>query len=149
MRKVTIATSQARRMGAQWLSAALLQLVGTAAAVPNGLGQTPAMAWSSWNYFAFNINETIALEIGDALISTGLAELGYEYVNIDAGSFTGDRDNITGKILWDAKKYPHGMRWLSDQLHAKGWAPEFGGRIVFFRPRKRMSSCFRLYVFCI
>ena len=23
-------------------------------------------AWSSWNYFAFKINETIALEIGDA-----------------------------------------------------------------------------------
>jgi hypothetical protein len=34
---------------------------------------------------AFDINETIALEIGDALISTGLAKLGYVYVNIDAG----------------------------------------------------------------
>ena len=84
------------------------------------LGQTPAMAWSSWNFFAFGINETIALEIGDALVETGLAKLGYEYVNIDAGSFTGDRDSATGKIIPNAAKYPHGMRWLSDQLHAKG-----------------------------
>ena len=34
---------------------------------------------------AFDINETIALEIGDALIETGLAKLGYVYVNVDAG----------------------------------------------------------------
>eukprot|EP01043_Picozoa_sp_COSAG02_P002482 COSAG02_NODE_57_length_43668_cov_118.217196_19_plen_612_part_00 len=106
-------------MGAQWLPAAAL-LLGSTMAMPNGLGQTPAMAWSSWNYFAFGINETIALEIGDALVSTGLAKLGYRYVNIDAGSFTGDRDKTTGKIIPNAKKYPHGMRWLSDQLHAKG-----------------------------
>ena len=104
-------------MCARWLPALLL---GRAAAVPNGLGQTPAMAWSSWNFFAFGINETIALEIGDALVESGLAKLGYEYVNIDAGSFTGDRDSATGKIIPNAEKYPHGMRWLSDQLHAKG-----------------------------
>ena len=109
-------------IGAQQLlsvAAALLLGAAPSRAMPNGLGQTPAMAWSSWNYFAFKINETIALEIGDALISTGLAKLGYVYVNIDAGSFDGNRD-AKGKIIPNAKKYPHGMRWLSDQLHAKG-----------------------------
>eukprot|EP00038_Savillea_parva_P008429 m.176929 g.176929 ORF g.176929 m.176929 type:complete len:581 (+) comp14252_c0_seq1:36-1778(+) len=89
-------------------------------AVPNGLGRTPPLAWSSWNYFAFEINETIALEIGDALIATGLADLGYKYVNIDAGSFNGTRDPTTGKILPVESKYPHGMKWLADQLHQKG-----------------------------
>ena len=43
-------------------------------------GATPVMAWSSWNFFANSINETIALEIGDALVSTGLSEAGYKYV---------------------------------------------------------------------
>lgn len=38
------------------------------------------MAWSSWNFFANSINESIALEIGDALVSTGLSEAGYKYV---------------------------------------------------------------------
>ena len=44
-------------------------------------GATPVMAWSSWNFFANSINESIALEIGDALVSTGLSEAGYKYVH--------------------------------------------------------------------
>ncbi|KAF3446513.1 hypothetical protein FNV43_RR11692 [Rhamnella rubrinervis] len=52
--------------------------------------------WNSWNFFACNINETVIKETADALISTGLADLGYVHVNIglklgiysDAGAFT-------------------------------------------------------------
>jgi len=33
---------------------------------------------------------------------------------------TGSRDPVTGKPIPNAQKFPHGMRWLSDQLHAKG-----------------------------
>lgn len=36
-----------------------------------------------WNYFRCNINETIIVRTADALLSTGLANLGYTYVNID------------------------------------------------------------------
>ncbi|KAK8955181.1 hypothetical protein KSP40_PGU001557 [Platanthera guangdongensis] len=60
----------------------------------NGLALTPQMGsalslpwhvftWNSWNFFACNINETVIKETADALISTGLADLGYRYVNID------------------------------------------------------------------
>ncbi|KAK4403448.1 Alpha-galactosidase 3 [Sesamum angolense] len=49
----------------------------------NGLALTPQMGWNSWNFFACNINETVIKETADALISTGLAKLGYNYVNID------------------------------------------------------------------
>ncbi|XP_027361750.1 alpha-galactosidase 3 isoform X2 [Abrus precatorius] len=48
----------------------------------NGLAQTPQMGWNSWNFFACNINETVIKETADALVSTGLADLGYVYVNI-------------------------------------------------------------------
>ncbi|KAK4852366.1 hypothetical protein QYF36_023336 [Acer negundo] len=48
----------------------------------NGLARTPQMGWNSWNFLACNINETIIKETADALISTGLADLGYVYVNI-------------------------------------------------------------------
>ncbi|KAI9186400.1 hypothetical protein LWI28_016847 [Acer negundo] len=48
----------------------------------NGLARTPQMGWNSWNFLACNINETIIKETAGALISTGLADLGYVYVNI-------------------------------------------------------------------
>jgi alpha-galactosidase len=49
----------------------------------NGLALTPQMGWNSWNFFACNINETVIRDTADALVSTGLADLGYNYVNID------------------------------------------------------------------
>ncbi|CAL9754786.1 unnamed protein product, partial [Musa acuminata subsp. burmannicoides] len=48
----------------------------------NGLGMTPPMGWNTWNHFYCDINETIIRESADALVSTGLAKLGYRYVNI-------------------------------------------------------------------
>ena len=62
----------------------------------NTLGATPPLGWSTWNYFASEINETVVLEIADAMITTGLKAVGYEYVNIDAGYLLHDRDNTTG-----------------------------------------------------
>lgn len=50
-------------------------------ALDNGLGTTPALGWSSWNYFTYDINETIALEIGEALVTTGLRDAGFTYVS--------------------------------------------------------------------
>ena len=50
-------------------------------ALDNGLGSTPALGWSSWNYFTYDINETIALEIGEALVTTGLRDAGFTYVS--------------------------------------------------------------------
>ena len=36
----------------------------------------------SWNYFANHINETVIMEMADAMVDTGLAAVGYEYINI-------------------------------------------------------------------
>ncbi|GMP23635.1 hypothetical protein CsSME_00001161 [Camellia sinensis var. sinensis] len=49
----------------------------------NGLARTPPMGWNSWNFFACNITEIVITETADALVTTGLADLGYVYVNID------------------------------------------------------------------
>jgi hypothetical protein len=98
---------------------------------------------------AEGINETIVLGIADAIVGTGLAKIGYEYVNIDAGSFNRDRDPTTGRVTCDPVKYPHGMKWLSDQLHQRGL--KFGVRIsppfachahghTSFHPRPQSSS---------
>ncbi|OEL34989.1 Alpha-galactosidase [Dichanthelium oligosanthes] len=50
----------------------------------NGLGSAPPMGWNSWNHFQCDGNgEVVIRETADALVSTGLAALGYKYVNID------------------------------------------------------------------
>ena len=62
-----------------------------AAALDNGVGRTPALGWSSWNYFENDINETLVLGIAGAIASSGLRDLGYEYINLDAGAWSPNR----------------------------------------------------------
>ena len=48
----------------------------------NGVTKPP-MGWSSWNCFRNNIDEEKIEAIADALIKTGLADVGYTFVNLD------------------------------------------------------------------
>lgn len=49
----------------------------------NGLGLTPQMGWNSWNHFGCKIDENLIKQTADLLVSTGLANRGYRYVNLD------------------------------------------------------------------
>lgn len=82
------------------------------------LAKTPPMGWSSWNKFASNICEKDIKEIADALVSSGLADCGYVYVNID-DCWHGERDE-DGNIQSDPEKFPEGMKALADYIHDKG-----------------------------
>lgn len=84
----------------------------------NGLGRTPPMGWNSWNYFTCNINEGIVRSIADAIVSTGLKDLGYTYVNID-DCWAVSR-NASGYIEVDPVAFPSGMKALADYVHSKG-----------------------------
>lgn len=85
----------------------------------NGLAQTPQMGWNSWNFFACSINETLIKETADALISTGLADLGYNYVNIDDCWESLTRD-LKGQLVPDSKTFSSGIKTLADYVHGKG-----------------------------
>lgn len=80
---------------------------------------TPLMGWSSWNTFALNINDSLICQQADAMVSTGLAEAGYRYINIDDGYF-GLRDSVTGHLLIQPYKFPNGIKWVADYIHSKG-----------------------------
>ncbi|ONM05539.1 Alpha-galactosidase 2 [Zea mays] len=67
-------------------------------AFENGLGRTPQMGWNSWNHFGCGINENLIKQTADALVNTGLAKLGYEYVNIDDCWAESDRDYQVNRI---------------------------------------------------
>lgn len=80
--------------------------------------KAPIMGWSSWNHFRINIEESLIREQADAMASNGMKEAGYRFVNIDDGFF-GGRD-ASGKLFQDAKRFPAGMKALSDYIHSKG-----------------------------
>ena len=64
-----------------------LLLVGCLASLitclDNGLGLTPPMGWNSWNRFGCNINQSMAIQTAELLVSTGLSKKGYKYLNLD------------------------------------------------------------------
>ncbi len=109
-------------MSARRLLAALLALLACAAspafAQKFDLAATPPMGWNSWNKFACNVNEQLIRETADALVSSGLRDAGYRYVNID-DCWQGERD-AQGFIRADAQRFPSGMKALADYVHAQG-----------------------------
>jgi alpha-galactosidase len=76
----------------------------------NDLAKTPPMGWNSWNRFATRIDDQTVRTIADAMVSTGMRDAGYVYVNID-DSWQGARDaqgNLTSN-----DKFPD-MKGLAD-----------------------------------
>ncbi len=82
----------------------------------NGLAKTPPMGWNSWNLFQSHIDDTTVREIADAMVSSGMRDAGYVYVNID-DTWEGVRD-AQGN-LGSNKKFPD-MKALADYIHSKG-----------------------------
>ncbi|KAG6741166.1 hypothetical protein POTOM_056655 [Populus tomentosa] len=85
----------------------------------NGLGLAPPMGWNSWNHFHCNIEEKLIRETADAMVSSGLAALGYEHVNLDDCWAELNRDS-EGNLVPKASTFPSGIKALADYIHGKG-----------------------------
>jgi alpha-galactosidase len=57
----------------------------------NGLAKTPPMGWNSWNLFKNKIDDPTVRAIADAMVSSGMRDAGYIYVNIE-DTWEGVRD---------------------------------------------------------
>jgi alpha-galactosidase len=82
----------------------------------NGLAKTPPMGWNSWNLFAGRIDDQTVRGIADAMVSSGMRDAGYVYVNID-DTWEGTRD--ASGTLQANHKFPD-MKALADYVHSKG-----------------------------
>ena len=80
--------------------------------------KTPLMGWASWNNFRVEINENIIKAQADAMVSSGLKDAGYNFINTDDG-FYGGRD-AKGNLLVHPVRFPSGMKSLAEYIHAKG-----------------------------
>ncbi len=77
------------------------------------------MGFNTWNRFGMDINETLISETMDALVASGLAELGYVYLNIDDGWMAPER-SASGALVPDPARFPGGIRRLADRAHGLG-----------------------------
>ena len=82
----------------------------------NGLAKTPPMGWNSWNLFAGKIDDQTVRTMADAMVSSGMRDAGYVYVNID-DTWEGLRD-AQGNLHAN-HKFPD-MKALAAYVHSKG-----------------------------
>ena len=91
-------------------------------ALHNGVALTPPMGWNPWNCYANQgdgVTEDIVMDAARSM-AANLAPHGYQYINLDCGWSTKHRDPATGSLLVNTTRFPHGMKWLGDQIHALG-----------------------------
>jgi alpha-galactosidase len=83
---------------------------------PPMLAATPPMGWNSWNWFAGKVTQDDVKAAADLIVSSGMRDAGYVYVNID-DTWEGKRD--ANGVLHTNEKFPD-MKGLADYVHSKG-----------------------------
>ncbi len=89
---------------------------------------TPPMGWNSWNCFASSVSEKKVRSAAEAMIKSGLAEHGWNYINIDDywetkpgsddSTLQGNPRDAEGNINPN-KRFPD-MKALGDFIHENG-----------------------------
>jgi alpha-galactosidase len=111
-----------KRTFASWLygaacAALILGAAGNApAAQENQLAPTPPMGWNAWYLYECRVTDSLIRANADALVSTGMKDAGYIYVNID-DCWQGKRDEKG--VIHPNEHFPD-MKALGDYIHSKG-----------------------------
>lgn len=92
-------------------------IFGVANALDNGLAKTPPMGFNG--YFAHVGGEVGLGAVADFLVSSGMRDSGYIYVNTDEGWESRHRD-ADGRLQWSTSAYPSGLPTFIDKLHKQG-----------------------------
>lgn len=79
---------------------------------------TPPMGWNSWNIYGNQISQGAVLANAKAMVSSGLVNHGWSYINID-DAWQGKRGGRFHGILPDSSRFPN-MQELVGQVHAMG-----------------------------
>ncbi len=92
------------------------------------LALTPSMGWNSWYTHFISVSDKIMRDAADAMVSTGMINHGYAYVNIDEGwsirpdstepDLAGEPRDAEGNIRPN-RKFPD-MKAMTDYIHSKG-----------------------------
>lgn len=77
------------------------------------------MGWNTWNKYGCNVDEQLILNAAKAIASSGLKDLGYNYVIIDDCWQKNEREK-SKELLADPVKFPRGIKPLVDDIHKLG-----------------------------
>ncbi|HEX7903211.1 MAG TPA: putative Ig domain-containing protein [Chitinophagaceae bacterium] len=97
---------------------------------------TPPMGWNSWNIYASKVTQELVLANAKAMVSSGLIDHGWSYMNID-DVWQGKRGGTYHAILPDSTTFPD-MQGLCDEVHKIGlkigtystpWTESYGHHI--------------------
>ena len=92
------------------------------------LARTPYMGWNSWYVWENHVSDKIIRDAADAMVSSGMIDHGYSYINIDDcwsvkpgstdSTLLGEPRDKSGMINSN-KRFPD-MKALTDYIHLKG-----------------------------
>eukprot|EP00698_Gefionella_okellyi_P000857 TRINITY_DN10753_c0_g1_i1.p1 TRINITY_DN10753_c0_g1~~TRINITY_DN10753_c0_g1_i1.p1 ORF type:complete len:696 (+),score=95.09 TRINITY_DN10753_c0_g1_i1:1288-3375(+) len=77
----------------------------------------PPLGWNSWNHFGCGIDDEIARSMAKAMHSSGLQDVGYEYINMDDCWMLLNR-TATGELIPNPEKFPYGIESTIDFVHS-------------------------------
>jgi hypothetical protein len=112
--------------------AALAIVAGPTAAnaQDNGVGLTPALGWSSWSFVRHNPTAATIEAQADAMKSSDLAKVGFQYVNVDGFWYQcpgsqGPNVDQHGRWVIDSTKFPSsgsadGITAVADHVYHDG-----------------------------
>jgi alpha-galactosidase len=90
-------------------------VIATGCSEPARGPMLPPMGWNSWNSGMALTEQTVEQTI-DAMVSSGLRDAGYRYVNLDAGWAAPTRDD-DGKLQADPQRFPNGIAAVARYAH--------------------------------
>ena len=83
------------------------------------IGMTPPMGWNGYNHFHLNVNAATVEAAARAIVTSGMKDAGYTYVNLDGG-WALHRRTAGGALVPDPTKFPLGIRPVADYVHSLG-----------------------------
>lgn len=106
------------------ISLIFVSLAKNVQSLENGLERTPAMGWISWIGYGCDakchsqsddcMSERMIMDAADLMVSDGYKALGYDHIIIDGCWHHNVKDNVTGEMLPDLKRFPNGMKYLAN-----------------------------------
>jgi len=93
--------------------------------VGDTLALTPPMGWNDWYSHYNRITGKLMCEAADALVASGMADFGYQYVNIDdcwmvkPDPAAGEQVRTPGGTILPNRDFPD-MKALTEYIHDKG-----------------------------